>query len=328
MMNRIDDIPTHGLDIAEHLIKQIDEFTNEIDELVGKGLNEADETYIDQGKYAIRTKSVINSLQNDAYRSTARFHSALEYAAFRIDETTADEKPKATDLTKEEVDCNEAAAISKVIEEDINNGMNGLKCFQSLCDKTDTFCIKLDQVCAGQIKKVEAYRFKSNVSAFVVTEITLVLAIIAVVIGVLLSFDFVLKISIVVMIVLAGIVAYATAKTLLSRKSARVYNDTIASLERTKTTLTSLSKTIDEFRMAQREVVNCADDILLLIDRYKDHRDAAADDDNDRSQMDEYVSTLHGKCQELQKSVAKYKIDVATPIKNLDEIDANFSSSL
>ena len=307
-MDQVDGIPSHGIDLAEKMIKQIDELTNEIDQLAAKELNEADDGYINQGNFVVRTKLVISSLQNDAHRSTTKFSSALEQATFDDETTDAAEGVEAS--------SKRLSKIVAAVEEDIKSGMACLKSFNSLCDKTDEFCIKLEQVCENQIKTTEAQRFQGNISALVVTEIALVLGFVAVVIGVLQAFqiDNIIAISIGA-IALTGVAAYAIAKVLSNRKSSIVFNDTIASLERTRSTLVSLKKTIDEFRMVQRQVVSCADDILQLISHFKD-----AD-----SQIDDFVSTLHTKCQELQKYVSMYKNEVAAPIKNLEEIDANFS---
>ena len=300
-----------SINTMEKIIQEIEGFTNEIDRLTTKELEAADASYIRQGKFVVKTKTITRSLQKNAHRQTTDFASSLECACSRF----TDQKAERIEEAFKKGDTEPLDKMVAMIGGDIQNGMNHINKFNSLCDKVDTFCIKLEQTCADQVIRMQTQEWGGKISTLTATEIAFVIAIVMGIATAFVGVKQVFQISNVMeasvpVLVIAGIVIYGIAKILTNRWSVKVYNEAVASLTKTKKITVSLQMILEEFEKTQRVVIACADDVLWQTVQFK-------------KSGDDIVAILHSKLQQLQKMVGQYRSSVTALINKLDDLSFN-----
>ena len=319
LKNPVADIPSAqsaGIDVAEKLLKRVDGFINEIDELATKDIDVAQSGYIVQGRFVVRAKEVVNSLQNSAYRSTMNCACSLASATFSKER--AAEVKSALKIGKIKPFENVVSSIEGHIKEGLKHSI----CFNTLCDRTESFCIKIEKVCSNETNEIRNLMSQSRIATL--NKFAIIVGIVVAIVAVILSVEKPFELNTVfqmavAIIIIAGLVIYAVSRILASKRATCVHNDTITSLVRTKKAVLALRAIVNEFKITQRSMLRDADDALRQIQQFK-----AKEEQTDASDMEESVSIFWGKCQQLHESVEEYKDSIKPVIQRLDDLDLNF----
>ena len=321
LKNPVADIPSAqsaGIDVAEKLLKRVDGFINEIDELATKDIDVAQSGYIVQGRFVVRAKEVVNSLQNSAYRSTMNCACSLASATFSKER--AAEVKSALKIGKVKPFENVVSSIEGHIKE----GLKYSTCFNTLCDRTESFCIKIEKVCSNETNEIRNLMSESRIATLNKAQFAIIVGIVVAIVAVILSVEKPYELNsifqmAVAIIIVAGLVIYAVSRILASKRATCVHNDTITSLVGTKKAVLALRAIVNEFKITQRSMLRDADDALRQIQQFK-----AKEEQTDFSDVEESVSIFLGKCQQLHESVEEYKDSIKPVIQRLDNLDLNF----